>query len=90
MEDKNTVLDKVKELIYNDRRQQYGTIRNNMLRTGELFESITGIRITANECILFMVCHKLARESCNQKDDNIIDAIGYLALYYDEIHLPKE
>jgi hypothetical protein len=39
------------------------------------------VDITAEEAILMMVGLKLSRESHAHKDDNIIDAHGYLLCY---------
>ena len=39
--------------------------------------------ITAQDVALMMALFKIAREICGAKNDNIVDAIGYLGIYGD-------
>jgi len=80
----NKYLKEVDDLISDVRRKDYGSIKDNMRDTNDIFEVMTEMNLSVEESILFMVAHKLAREKYKHKKDNIIDAIGYLVLYLEE------
>jgi len=71
------------ELVTGLRQDDYSHPLDDYSRTAEIFYSITGIQLSAEEAILFMVCVKLSRLA-NELDqgldvpDNTRDAIGYL------------
>ena len=59
--------------------------KDDYTRTAKIWSGILANKlkadITAEEAILMMVGLKLSRESHTHKDDNIIDAHGYLLCY---------
>jgi hypothetical protein len=70
-------------LITGARQHDYDHPLEDYERTVDIFRSITGIRLTAEEGILFMVSMKLSRlanelEKGLDVPDNTRDAIGYL------------
>jgi len=71
------------DLVTGDRQDDYSHPLDDYSRTAEIFYAITGIQLSAEEAILFMVCVKLSRLA-NELDegidvpDNTRDAIGYL------------
>jgi hypothetical protein len=71
------------DLITGQRQNDYSHPLDDYSRTAEIFYAVTGIQLTAEEAILFMICMKLSRLA-NELDegldvpDNTRDAIGYL------------
>ena len=77
------ILTEAYNLITGDRQNDYDHPLDDYSRTVDIFRAITGITLTAEEGVLFMVAMKLSRlanELNNQLDvpDNTRDAIGYL------------
>ena len=68
------------ELIHGARHGDYGPVREDYARTCALFEMLSGVKLTPEAGVCFMVCVKLSREGHKHKHDNIVDAIGYLDL----------
>lgn len=71
------------DLINGKRQADYSHPLDDYTKVRDLFEATTGISITVEQAILFMVCVKLARLRTNlEKDvlhrDSLVDAIGYL------------
>ena len=84
---RDEVLDKVKQIICNDRQDTHGNPENTHRIIAEywsnyLFESC-GLRepLTAQDAAVMMVLFKIARHSVNAgHEDNLLDAIGYAAI----------
>ena len=77
------LLDIVNDLIYSERAKQYGSFKDNMSKVSNIFYELTNKRLTEEECGFFLVALKLAREGTKHKRDNLVDAVGYLALIDD-------
>ena len=70
-------------LVTGDRQNDYNHPLDDYTRTADIFRAMTGIKLTAEEAVLFMVAVKLSRLSNEIKKaldvpDNTRDAIGYL------------
>ena len=76
-------LDIAKDLIYSERQSQYGSFKDNMSKLSILFNAMTGINLTEEQCTQFLIALKFARESTKHKRDNLVDVIGYIALLDD-------
>ena len=76
-------LDIAKDLIYSERQSQYGSFKDNMTKLSTLFETMTNIKLTEQQCTQFLIALKFARESTKHKRDNLVDVIGYIALLDD-------
>ncbi len=76
------------ELIYGNRDDAYGPAGEDFGATAEIWTAILrrkgmlapGAAIDAHAVALCMVGVKLSREAHKPKDDNRVDAAGYLAL----------
>jgi len=70
-------------LIYGERAKQYGSAERNFQAACDIFEILTGIKLQADEGMLYLLCLKLARESEHHKRDNLVDVAGYAGLIGD-------
>ena len=60
-------------------------MRHDYERTAALFKLMSGVELTTEQAILFMVCVKLSREGFKHGHDNCVDCAGYLSLYADAV-----
>ena len=70
-------------LITGPRQTAYSHPADDYARTAAIFKAITGIELTTQQAILFMVAVKLSRlaHNLNQGNlhrDSLVDAAGYL------------
>jgi hypothetical protein len=77
-------IDKAKQLIYGDRNKQYGDAKENFTIVSNFWNIYLAEKLQAGispkDVAIMMTLFKIARQMQNEKDDNIIDAIGYLGL----------
>ncbi len=73
-------------LVNQDRGEQYGPPHEDYAKVAEIFASITGVKLSVEQAIMFPLAMKLARIRTNTFDgkngwhnDSVIDAAGYLA-----------
>jgi hypothetical protein len=66
--------------IADERGLQYGDCDENFDRIQYLLKDIFTLNLSKAEIAQVFVATKLAREGNRHKDDNIIDAINYLAM----------
>lgn len=79
-----TLADQAKKLVYGDRNKQYGSPAKDYERVSKVWSGLLcnklkeGESITTEEALLMMAALKLCREFHKHKEDNVIDAHGYL------------
>ena len=73
--------------IAKERGTQYGDVKDNLTTTATLLY-VMGIKLTPADIAMVMVMNKLAREAHLHKEDNIDDAINYLAIYNSLVDQP--
>jgi len=83
-----TILEEAQKIIYGDREQTYGDPAKNLKNVAMLWNQYLALKqvrnynacITAEDVCWMMVLLKMARQANQYKDDNLIDAAGYVAL----------
>jgi hypothetical protein len=65
-------------LVEGDRHDDYGHPLDDFSRTALIWTAILGHHVTPEQVALCMVGVKIAREVHAPKDDNVVDACGYL------------
>lgn len=76
------ILEKANEIVNlrkEEKERTYGPFEEGMERAAMIATGATGKTITASDMYIFMVALKLSRQSYNHKEDNLLDAVGYLA-----------
>lgn len=68
------------QLIERDRNAIYGDAHVDFTRVVELFRVTTGMHLTVEQALTFMICVKLSRERNAHCTDNLVDLIGYASL----------
>ena len=79
---KVNILLKANEIINErgeEKERMYGPMLETMQRAADLASQMTGKDITNRDIHLCMVAMKLAREAYHHKEDNLLDAIAYIA-----------
>lgn len=74
LEQANEIVNKRSE----EKERMYGNFDDSMDKTAELFNSMTGLNLTAIEMFKALIALKLSRESFNHKEDNLLDACAYI------------
>ena len=81
-----TIIDQAKEIIDGDREQTYGSPGVNLRRIADQWSCYLNQRhpvalmLSEEDVCWMMVLLKMARQMHTYKDDNLVDAIGYIAL----------
>tara|TARA_R100000734_G_C3307392_1_gene97977 strand:+ start:894 stop:1154 length:261 start_codon:yes stop_codon:yes gene_type:complete len=74
---------KTADQIINERSQEkerlYGPFSEGMERAAMIASGSTGKQLTAQDMFMCLVALKLSRQSYNHKEDNLLDAVAYLA-----------
>ena len=73
------------QLVTGPRNNDYGNVVDDYSKVIQIFEGLTGIRMSMSDALLFMVSVKMARLRTNLEKnrlhhDTLADAIGYLGL----------
>jgi hypothetical protein len=76
------ILEQANEIVFKregKKEQQYGPFSEGMDKTAKIASLLSNKEITKNDCYNVMIALKLAREAHCHKEDNILDAIAYMA-----------
>ena len=84
--EKMNAIDLAKEIIYGDREETYGHPSKNLVAISQLWTIYlhqkygVNVIVNAEDVCWMMNLLKMSRQMNKEKQDNIVDAIGYLAL----------
>jgi hypothetical protein len=76
------ILKKANEIVFErneEKTRQYGPFEEGMSRAAMILSGMTGLEVTPDFMYKSMVALKLSRESYTHKEDNLLDAVAYLA-----------
>jgi len=76
------ILEIANEIINNrseEKERMYGPFSEGMERAAMIASGATGKQFTAQDMYMCLVALKLSRQSYNHKEDNLLDAVAYLA-----------
>jgi len=62
-----------------EKERQYGPFKEGMERAAMIASGATGKQLNASDMYICLVALKLSRQSYNHKEDNLLDAVAYLA-----------
>ncbi len=86
-EERQDILTEARDIIYGDREQAYGDPGVNLRRIADLWTTYLRNRavdldapLSAEDVCWMMVLLKIARNQNQVKRDNLVDAVGYVAL----------
>lgn len=85
----NTVITEAHQLVSSEREHEHGSFETNTQKAAQILETI-GVSVKPHEIPIILFALKLARHThATHNRDNIVDAIGYLALYARLIGIDK-
>lgn len=76
------ILKKANEIVFKrseEKSRQYGDFKEGMERAASIFNGMTGMNVTAVEMYKALIALKLSREGYAHKEDNLLDAVAYMA-----------
>jgi hypothetical protein len=86
------ILEQANEIVFKraeEKERQYGPFEEGMERAAKILSGMTGKEFDSITMYKALVALKLSRESYNHKEDNILDAISYLASMNNTYKQPK-
>jgi DNA-binding protein H-NS len=83
------ILQKAQQIVFErkeEKERMYGSFSEGMKRASAIATAATGKDITAEDMYICMIALKLSRQSYNHKEDNLLDAIAYMAALNNHIN----
>lgn len=74
---KESAAQEAQRVVNGVRGNDYGSARDNMQLTADIWSAILQHKVTAEEVALCMIGVKIARELHTHKHDNLVDICGY-------------
>lgn len=87
------ILEEAYKIIYErseEKSRQYGDFHEGMERATQIFNGMTGKSMTVSDMYKALIALKLSRESYNHKEDNLLDAVAYMASMNDFLNKKQE
>lgn len=75
--------DKLLNSIEGGRIEQYGSIQQNFADAARIASTMSIVPVSPREIYISIIALKLARESYKHKEDNLLDAVAYIAAWND-------
>lgn len=79
---KTSILKQAEEIVNNrseEKERMYGPFNEGMERAAKIASGMTGKDITPEDMYKMLIALKFSRESYNHKEDNLLDAVAYIA-----------
>ena len=76
------ILEKANEIVNlrsEEKQRMYGPFSEGMNRAALILSGMLGYEVSADFMYKAMIALKLSRESYNHKEDNLLDAVAYIA-----------
>lgn len=76
------ILLKANEIVFDrseEKERFYGPFEEGMERAARIASELCNKEITTSDIYNCMISLKLSRQSYNHKEDNLLDAVGYIA-----------
>ena len=76
------ILEKANEIVNlrsEEKERQYGNFIECMNKTARIASEISNKKITTEDAYHVLIALKLARQSNSHKQDNLLDAVAYIA-----------
>lgn len=77
------ILEEANNIVNGNRDSDYGSSKESFKRISSLASLITNKELTDIDCAKVLIAVKLVRESYKHKEDNLVDACGYLKILND-------
>jgi hypothetical protein len=95
---KESILQEAQRLITGARQKAYSHPLDDYTKVVEIFKALTGVQLTLDQALLFMVSVKMARLRTNLEKgllhrDSAVDACGYLGcmeMIHDVLGVPGD
>lgn len=75
-----STLHEAAQLLTGSRQDDYGNPADTYARAAKMWSALTGIDITPEQGVYYMLCVKLIREAKRHKADNMVDAAAYASI----------
>jgi DNA-binding protein H-NS len=76
------ILTKANEIVFErneEKERQYGPFIEGMMESAKIASLMSKKEITTTDMFNCMIALKLSRQSYNHKEDNLLDAVAYMA-----------
>jgi hypothetical protein len=76
------ILTKANEIVFErneEKERQYGPFLDGMMEAARIASLMSRKEITTTDMFNCMIALKLSRQSYNHKEDNLLDAVAYMA-----------
>ena len=78
------------ELVNAERQDDYGPPEASLSRISAMWSAYLGHPVSARDVALLLALLKIAREANRSKEDNLLDAAGYIGLASDMAAMEEE
>ena len=76
------ILEKANNIVYlrnEEKERGYGNFHDCMIKTAKIASEMSNKTINVIDCYNVLIALKLARQANKHKEDNLLDAIAYMA-----------
>lgn len=94
MKNNKSILQQAHDIVFErseEKERQYGPFIEGMTEAARIASLMSRKEITTTDMFNCMIALKLSRQSYNHKEDNLLDAVAYMAALneYENSKLPK-